>query len=86
MANDDESWVYSYDPETKIQSSQWKTSNSPCPKKARQSNVKVKLTVFFDCEDIVRLKVHSKRNNLLQRLRKDVRREQQKMGQWLFSL
>lgn len=44
----DESWVYGYDPETKIQSSQWKTSGSPRPKKARQSksNVKVMLMVF----------------------------------------
>ncbi|XP_013792742.1 putative uncharacterized protein FLJ37770 [Limulus polyphemus] len=46
----DESWVYGYDPETKSQSSQWKHSTSPRPKKARQvrSNVKVMLTVFFD--------------------------------------
>ena len=26
----DESWVYSYDLETKAQSSQWKSSGSPC--------------------------------------------------------
>ncbi|GFU14320.1 HTH_48 domain-containing protein [Trichonephila clavipes] len=32
----DESWVYGYDPETKQQSSQWKTPGSPRPKKARQ--------------------------------------------------
>jgi len=44
----DESWVYGYDPETKAQSSQWKHSSSPRPKKARQvrSNVKVLLTFF----------------------------------------
>ncbi|PNF41749.1 hypothetical protein B7P43_G03429 [Cryptotermes secundus] len=37
----DESWVYGYDPETKMQSSQWKHPTSPRPKKARQvrSNV-----------------------------------------------
>ncbi|GFV29789.1 uncharacterized protein TNCV_1926141 [Trichonephila clavipes] len=29
----DESWVYGYDPETKQQSSQWKTPGSPRPKK-----------------------------------------------------
>ncbi|XP_013791740.1 putative uncharacterized protein FLJ37770 [Limulus polyphemus] len=29
----DESWVYGYDPETKSQSSQWKHSTSPRPKK-----------------------------------------------------
>ncbi|XP_049528128.1 histone-lysine N-methyltransferase SETMAR-like [Dermacentor silvarum] len=33
----DESWVYGYDPETKSQSSQWKHSTSPRPKKARLS-------------------------------------------------
>ena len=33
----DESWIYSYDPETKRQSSQWKHAGSPKPKKARQS-------------------------------------------------
>jgi len=31
----DESWCYGYDPETKQQSSQWKTPASPLPKKAR---------------------------------------------------
>jgi len=31
----DESWAYSYDPETKQQSSQWKSPTSPRPKKAR---------------------------------------------------
>jgi hypothetical protein len=52
----DESWVYGYDPETKVQSSQWKTLNSPRPKKVCQSkaSVKVMLMVFFDLEGIVR--------------------------------
>ena len=52
----DESWVYGYDPETKAQSSQWKSPESPRPKKARQSrsNVKVMLIVFFfDHEGVV---------------------------------
>ena len=46
---EDESWVYGYDPETKSQSSQWKSPESPHPKKAWQSrsNVKVTLTSFF---------------------------------------
>jgi hypothetical protein len=30
-----ETWVYSYDTETKQQSSHWKSLASPCPKKAR---------------------------------------------------
>ena len=55
MITGDESWVYSYDPETKAQSSQWKHSTSPRPKKARQvqSNVKVMLIVFFDSRGVV---------------------------------
>lgn len=45
----DETWVYGYDVETKVQSSQWVGKSSPRPKKARQSrsNVKVMLIVFF---------------------------------------
>ncbi|UYV62215.1 hypothetical protein LAZ67_1008243 [Cordylochernes scorpioides] len=51
----DEAWVYGYDVETKAQSSQWKLQHEPRPKKARQvrSNVKVLLTVFFDCRGVV---------------------------------
>jgi hypothetical protein len=55
MITGDETWVYGYDPETKVQSSQWKHSSSPRPKKAQQvrSKVKVLLTVFFDYRGIV---------------------------------
>ncbi|UYV74413.1 hypothetical protein LAZ67_11003474 [Cordylochernes scorpioides] len=51
----DEAWVYGYDVETKAQSSQWKLTHEPRPKKARQvrSNVKDLLTVFFDCRGVV---------------------------------
>ncbi|UYV65333.1 hypothetical protein LAZ67_3003977 [Cordylochernes scorpioides] len=51
----DEAWVYGYDVETKAQSFQWKLPHEPRPKKARQvrSNVKVLLTVFFDCRGVV---------------------------------
>ncbi|UYV63421.1 hypothetical protein LAZ67_2004019 [Cordylochernes scorpioides] len=50
-----EAWVYGYDVETKAQSSQWKLPHETRPKKARQvrSNVKVLLTVFFDCRGVV---------------------------------
>jgi hypothetical protein len=37
----DESWVYGYDPETKLQSSYWKSNQS-------KSNMKVVSIVFFD--------------------------------------
>jgi len=33
----DETWVYQYDPETRRQSAQWKTANSPRPKKKNPS-------------------------------------------------
>ena len=51
----DESWVYGSDIETKALSSQWKRPEEPRPKKARQVrlNVKVLLTVFFDCNSMV---------------------------------
>ena len=51
----DESIVYAYDPETKLQSSQWKSPASPRPKKARmqKSKLKTMLICFFDQEGIV---------------------------------
>jgi len=51
----DETCVYQYDPETKWQSVQWKTANSPRPKKFRQSKSRVKtmLLTFFDIRGIV---------------------------------
>jgi len=51
----DECWVYGYDPETKQMSSQWSTSSSPRPKKARQveSNIKTMLIAFFDIDGLV---------------------------------
>ena len=51
----DETWVYAYDPETKSQSSQWKSPGSPRLKKARQvrSNFKSMLICFFDQKEIV---------------------------------
>ena len=38
----DETWVYQYDPETKRQSAQWETANSPRPKTFRQSKSRIK--------------------------------------------
>ena len=45
----DESWIYCYDPETKRQSSQWKLTGSPRPKKSRQrkSNHKLQMIPFL---------------------------------------
>jgi len=45
----DETWVYQYDPEMNRQSAQWKTANSPRPKKFHRSKSKSQNTVadFF---------------------------------------
>jgi hypothetical protein len=55
IITDDETWVYGYDLEKKCQSLQWKSVDSPRPKKARRvrSKVKAMLIVFFDMEGIV---------------------------------
>ena len=51
----DETWVYGYDVETRMQSSQWMGKGSPRPKKARmsQSKIKVMFVVFFHWKGIV---------------------------------
>jgi len=45
----DETWIFEYDPTTKRQSSEWHTSESLRPKKARMSKSRVKsmLIIFF---------------------------------------
>ena len=73
----DECWVYGYDPETKQMSSQWSTSSSPRPKKARQvkSTIKTMLIAFFEFYKTV-----------LQRLRDAVRRhrpEKWRSSNWI---
>jgi hypothetical protein len=49
-----ETWVYGYNVETKMQSSQRVGKNLPRPKKAQRvrSNVKVMVTFFFDIEGV----------------------------------
>lgn len=51
----DESLVYGYDTEAKLQSLQWIGKRSLPPDKARQSlsNVKMTLTFFFDFDRVV---------------------------------
>jgi hypothetical protein len=51
----DESLIYGYYPETKQQSSQWKSSQSPRAKKMRlvQTLTKSMLIVFFDMKRTV---------------------------------
>lgn len=51
----DETWIFEYDPESKRQSSEWHTQESPRPKKARMSKSRVEamLIVFFDKKGVV---------------------------------
>jgi len=60
MVTGDDTWVYGYGPQTKQQSLQWKSPNSPRPKIARQvrSNAKYMLIFFFSTS-----KALSKRNS-----------------------
>ncbi|RUS74423.1 hypothetical protein EGW08_017817 [Elysia chlorotica] len=53
----DESWVHHYDPESKMQSMQYRHKNSPAPKKFKvvASARKVLLTIFWDMEGIVHI-------------------------------
>ena len=82
----DETWVYQYNPETKLQSAHWKTSNSPRPKKKirwRKSRVKIILLNFFDIRGIVHYEFVPTRQTVnqvyylevLERLREKVRRK-----------
>ena len=51
----DESWIYSYETETKRQSSQWKHTGSPRPEKARHSKSmhKLLMILFFDSTGMI---------------------------------
>ena len=42
----DESWILEFDPETKRQSWEWHTANSPSPKKTRMRKSKIKSMLF----------------------------------------
>jgi histone-lysine N-methyltransferase SETMAR len=54
----DETWCYQYDPEAKHQSMEWRSKNSPRPKKARMSKSKIKtmLICFFNIMGIIHFK------------------------------
>ncbi|XP_067947061.1 papilin-like [Watersipora subatra] len=72
----DESWVYGYDPETKMQSSQWKSPESPRPKKARMSRsaIRTLLVVFFDIAGIVHKEFLPPGTNVNQYVYRDILR------------
>ena len=93
----DESWVYGYDVETKVQFSQWTSKTSPKPKKARQvrSKIKVLLTIVFDAGGVVHYWYLPKSSTVnqayfievLKRLRNAIRRKRPELwrsGDWFF--
>ena len=49
----DESWIYSYDPETKRQSSQWKHADFPRPEMANKSTKKLLMIPFIDSTGMI---------------------------------
>ena len=51
----DETWVSTFDPETKQSSSMWKTPSSPSPQKVRvcRSHKKQMFIVFYDTEGVI---------------------------------
>jgi hypothetical protein len=55
MSSRDETWIFQYDPETKRQSTHWKTPNSPRIKKVRmsKSNEKAIVIVFFNIRGVI---------------------------------
>ena len=80
----DESWILEYDSETKRQSREWHTANSPRPKKARtsKSKIKSKFICFFFSHGIVHKEIvppgqtvnQTSYRKVLERLRKRVER------------
>lgn len=55
IVTQDETWVHHFDPETKVQSMQWKHPGSPTPKKFKvsPSSGKVMASVFWDAEGVL---------------------------------
>jgi len=56
----DETWVYDYDPETRVQRRQWKSPSSTRAKKKRQSisNIKVMMIVFLTLMEMCELSLY----------------------------
>ncbi|GFW69055.1 HTH_48 domain-containing protein [Trichonephila clavipes] len=62
----DETWIFTYDAESKCQLMQWKSPQSPRPKKERmsESKFKVMLIVFINTNRIVIIEIREKRPQL----------------------
>ena len=55
LVTENETWIYQYDPESKIQSKEWLPRGSSGPRKfrAERSAAKVLATVFWDSEGVI---------------------------------
>lgn len=55
LVTGDETWVHMYDPESKMESMEWRTSDEGAPKKfkVQSSAGKVMATIFWDCKGIL---------------------------------
>jgi len=60
VITEDETWVHGYDPETRVQSSHWKSPSSPRAKKVLQSrsNIKVVMMVFLTLMEFCELSLY----------------------------
>lgn len=81
IITEDETWLHHYDPETKSQSSQWKTPSEPTLKfRVQPSAGKVLATIFWDAEGVILLDFLERGNtingpyysDLINRLRKNL--------------
>lgn len=97
LVTGDETWVHHYDPESKIQSMEWRATGSSGPVKAKtvKSAGKVFATVFFDHEGVLLCDFLSKGTTMnalryvevLEKLRYNIRnRRRGKLSQGLFLL
>ena len=89
LVTGDETWIHHWDPETKLESMQWKHPNSPPPKKFRTqpSAGKVMATIFWDAKGILLIDYMPPKTtingqyyaNLMKELRKSIRQKRRGM-------
>lgn len=89
LVTGDETWIHHWDPETKLESKQWKHPSSPPPLKFRTqpSAGKVMATIFWDAKGILLIDYLPTKTtmngqyyaNLMQELRKTIRQKRRGM-------
>ncbi len=89
----DEAWIYQYDPETKVQSTQWLQKNEECPHKFLRARAtgKLMLVSFFDSRGLLYYEIVQNRTvnkhvfcNIVNRMRLAFKRRRPKVKQlWL---